>query len=370
MHNFRNYVKLELKFNSNLILFIGKNAQGKTNILESIFLSCTGRSHRTSKDRELIRWGQDFAAVKILVEKKIGPSMIEILIKNREKKKILINGIPAQRIGELMGHLNCVMFSPEDLKLVKEGPVERRRFMDMELSQIKPQYFYHLQKYIGILNQRNSLLKEINQKPYLRKTLPVWNEQLAEIGSYIIYQRHLFVEKLKNIAREIHQEISHHSEDFNIEYKSSIDYKSVQPEIIQNNFLKSLEENEEEDISRCITSRGCHRDDLIFTINDIDIRTYGSQGQQRTAVLSLKLAELELMFQETGEYPVLLLDDVMSELDSTRKKMLFQYLNKVQTFITATELESLPLSDMKDLKVIKIHQGEAVGPVENSGLLV
>lgn len=359
LNNYRNYIKLELNFNSNLIVFMGKNAQGKTNILESIYLSCTGRSHRTPKDRELIRWGENHSYIRTIVEKTEGSNYIEILIHNKQKKKIKINGIEAQRLGELMGHLNGVIFSPEDLKLIKEGPVERRRFMDMEISQVKPKYFYYLQRYNKVLFQRNNLLKDIQKNPGLKKTLPVWDEQIAETGSYITYTRIQFVRKLADISREIHKKLSFGTEELQVVYKSSIPFKNEELNEIQENFLSILQQNQTSDIERGSTLYGCHRDDIILMVNGFDVRTYGSQGQQRTVALSLKLSELELMYQESGEFPILLLDDVMSELDPYRQRMLLEYLNKVQTFITVTDLTSVSISNSIDMEIYKIEQGEA-----------
>lgn len=359
LRSFRNYDSLELEFGSNLIFFIGCNAQGKTNILESIFLSCTGRSHRTSRDRELIKRGHDRSLVKTRVEKLRGVSEISIYLSSTEKKAVSINGTPAKRMGELMGHLNCVMFSSEDLKIIKEGPVERRRFMDMEISQIKPKYFYFLQQYNRILNHRNYLLKEIQRKPALEKTLPVWNEQLAETGTYITVQRKNFVNSLQNIAREIHKKLSCNTEDLAIVYKSSVPLGTGDIREIKENFLKELEQRQADDIQRGITGIGCQRDDMLTTINGEDTRIFGSQGQKRTVVLSLKLSELEFMYRETGEYPLLLLDDVMSELDPFRQAMLIEYIGKVQTFITTTDLNQLKaVSDLKG-QMFHIEAGQA-----------
>ncbi len=358
LNNYRNYTRLGLKFNSNRILFIGKNAQGKTNILEAIFLACTGRSHRTSKDNELILWGQESCNLKIIVEKKIGLSSIEIILSKKERKKININGIPVQRLGQLMGNLNGVIFSPEDLKLVKEGPSERRRFMDMEISQIRPQYFYYLQQYNRILNHRNNLLKEINNKPILENTLSIWNGQLAETGAFIIKQRYEFAEKLAEIAKEIHKRISFGVEELNIKYKASVPIKAPELKNIEKDFLETLEEYQNEDIRRGNTSIGCHRDDLNFEINGIDVRTFGSQGQQRTVALSLKLSELKLMHKETGEYPVLLLDDVMSELDEDRQKKLFEELGDIQTFVTATDFKSIPPVELRKFHIYEVIGGK------------
>ncbi|MDD2502373.1 MAG: DNA replication/repair protein RecF [Clostridia bacterium] len=367
LSNYRNYDHLALTFHADLICFIGSNAQGKTNILESIFLSCTGRSHRTPRDRELIQWGKEEALVRTKVNKQLGISEIAIGLFSSEKKKILINQSPADRMGELMGHLNSVIFSPEDLKLVREGPQERRRFMDMELSQVKPKYFYHLQQYNRVLNQRNRLLKEIPYKPSLMNTLPVWDKQLAEAGSYIIMQRQLFCDSLHTIAGEIHKHITRDSEKLSVEYKPSIAFykETANQEEIQKNFLKELEHKHMDDTKRGTTSRGCHRDDIVFQINDKDVRIFGSQGQKRTTVISVKLSELEFMVQETGEYPLLLLDDAMSELDSSRKKMILKYIDKVQTFVTLTDLDQLPDLKDKSRQVFQVKSGEVI-PIESS----
>ena len=358
--NYRNYNHLALSFHADLVLFIGSNAQGKTNILESIFLSCTGRSHRTPRDRELIKWGEEEALVRTKVDKQVGSSEIAIGLFAHDKKKVLINQSPAARLGELMGHLNSVLFSPEDMKLVREGPAERRRFMDMELSQVKPRYFYHLQQYNRILGHRNHLLKEIPRKPSLMNTLPTWDQQLAEAGSYIIHQRRLFVDSLQKIARDIHSRITHGKEDLTLMYKSSIPFQKGTIEEIREQFLKELTARHKEDAERGSTGKGCHRDDIVFQINGVDVRIFGSQGQKRTTVLSIKLSELEFMAQETGEYPLLLLDDAMSELDTSRQKMVLEYISKAQTFITLTDLNQIPVLLKDNKQVFQIQAGNAI----------
>lgn len=362
LSNYRNYDKLALSFHADLICFIGSNAQGKTNILESIFLSCTGRSHRTPRDRELIQWEKEEALIRTKVNKQLGASEIAIGLSNTDNKKILINQSPVARMGELMGHLNSVIFSPEDLKLVREGPQERRRFMDMELSQVKPKYFYHLQQYNRVLNQRNRLLKEIPYNSSLMNTLSVWDGQLAEAGSYIIMQRRLFCDALQAIAGEVHKHITHGTEELSLLYKSSIPFnkETASQEEIKENFIKELERKHMDDIERGTTSRGSHRDDIVFQINGTDVRTFGSQGQKRTTVLSIKLSELEFMAQETGEYPLLLLDDAMSELDYSRQKMILKYIDKVQTFITLTDLNQIPELKGKSRQVFQINSGKAI----------
>ena len=359
LRNFRNYDNLELSLNSDLILFVGPNAQGKTNILESIFMACTGRSHRTSRDRELIQWGKQEALIRTKVDKELGASEIAILLQAQDHKKVMINQSPASRMGELMGHLNSVMFSPDDLKLIREGPSERRRFMDMELSQIRPKYFYYLQQYNRVLNHRNNLLKSIQSNPSLKDTLPVWDNQLAEAGSYIIYERKLFIDSLQVIAQEIHSKMTQGTEKLTLEYKPSIPYQTGTMDEIRQQFLKVLTQRHKDDIDRGLTGKGCHRDDLVFQINGSDVKVYGSQGQKRTTVLSLKFSELEYMFKETGEYPLLLLDDALSELDQDRQQMLMEYIGKVQTFITLTDVNQIPEQKRKNAQIFKIQSGTA-----------
>ncbi len=359
LRNYRNYENLELSFDSDLVIFAGKNAQGKTNILEAIFLSCTGRSHKTSKDRELIKWGKGEAFVRTRVLRQQGIREISIGLFANEKKKVFINRNPVSRIGELMGHLNSVLFSPDDMKLIREGPSERRRFMDMELSQVQPAYFYYLQQYNRVLNQRNKLLKEIQKKPSLISTLSVWDEQLADAGSYIILQRKLLCDSLQIIAQEIHHRITQGAEKMLIIYKPSVSFNNADRKEVKKNFLRELEIRRTYDLERGITSKGCHRDDLLFQINGMDVRTYGSQGQMRTIVLSLKLSELEFMFRETGEYPLLLLDDAMSELDPIRQQMVLEYIGKAQTFITLTDMGQIPAFEKKNMQVFIIEAGKA-----------
>jgi DNA replication and repair protein RecF len=358
LNNFRNYKQVTVGFDCKKVLLTGKNAQGKTNILESIFLACTGRSHRTTKDSELIRLGQESCSLRIEVERKTAQFSIDINISRKDKKKIQINGMAIQRIGQLMGHLNGVMFSPEDMKIVKEAPSERRRYMDMEISQIKPQYFYYLQQYNRILIHRNNLLKQINKNGSLKKMLGVFDEQLAEAGAFIIKERYVFIKKLSAVAKEIHKKISSDTEELGISYKPSVKVQNYDIESIQQEFLSALEKIHPEDIQRGNTGVGCHRDDISFELNGMDVKIFGSQGQQRTVALSLKLSDIELMYGETGEYPVLLLDDVMSELDEERQSKLFQEIGEVQTFVTATDFRSIPPEELKKFEIFVINEGK------------
>lgn len=302
-------------------------------------------------------WSEKEAYIKTEVQKSIGSSVIEIRLSKDEKKRITINGMQINRMGELMGHLNSVIFSPEDLKLIKEGPIERRRYIDMGLSQVKPKYFYYLQQYNRVLNQRNNLLKSIKDNHSLKKTLSVWNHQIAEVGSYIILERLLFCSALKKITHEIHKELSYNTEDLSLEYSTSIPVDDWSIDNIKQKFQEALEESEQKDIERGSTSIGCHRDDIKIMINGKNARIFGSQGQQRTGALSLKLSVLDFMKKETGEYPILLLDDVMSELDSHRQRMLLDYISKVQTFITTTDIDSIKKLDHIDKDIYLIDNG-------------
>lgn len=339
-----------------MIVLVGRNAQGKTNILESIVYTCTGRSHRTSKDREVIRWGEDFSYIRAIVEKSIGKNIIEIGLSKTEKKMININGTAAKRIGELMGNINGVLFSPEDLNLIKGGPSERRKFLDMEISQISPKYFYNLQKYNRILAQRNNLLREMYKNPSMEKGLDVWSQQLASIGAYIVHERSKFIERLMEISGDIHNALTFGKEKLSIEYTPSIVQKPELQDTAEH-FLDILNQNQSRDIDRGMTLRGCHRDDIVFTINHIDTRVYGSQGQQRTVVLSLKLAEVDIMREFTGETPILLLDDVMSELDEYRQKMLIDSIGDVQTIITTTDLKDISTIKGRDYYIYRVDNG-------------
>jgi DNA replication and repair protein RecF len=359
LNNYRNYEQISIQFGGKKVLITGKNAQGKTNILEAIFLACTGRSHRTSKDYELIRFGQESCRVRVEAEKKTAQFSIDINISRKDKKKIKINGMTIQRMGQLMGHLNGVMFSPEDLKIVKEAPSERRRYMDMEISQIKPQYFYYLQQYNRVLIHRNNLLKQIKKNDELKKMLGIFDQQLAEAGAFIIQKRYEFISKLSNIAKEIHKKLSSDAEELTIRYKPSIrirNYEDIRS--IQEDFLAETERMYWEDIQRGNTGVGCHRDDISFELNGMDVRIFASQGQQRTVALSLKLSDIELMYGETGEYPVLLLDDVMSELDEERQIKIFQELGDVQTFVTTADYRSIPSAELEKFEILVINEGK------------
>lgn len=340
--NFRNYEEQSVSFHEKVNLIMGKNAQGKTNLLESLYMMSLGKSFRTSKDVEMINFHQDFCRIKSTTSKENRELDIEIVIA-KEGKQIKIDGIRCSKNADLLEHVYMVVFSPEDLKIVKDEPEKRRKFIDRELCQLKPVYYQNLARYKKVLQHRNKLLKEQVVKPEM---LTVWNEGLAEYGAKIILERAKFIEKLDQISKEINLGITNGKESLFLSYESSIPCCTSFSDQKQT-FLKKLEENQKKDLIKRTTSCGPHKDDLKISVENIDIRHFGSQGQQRTAALSLKLAEIRLIKEETGEDPILLLDDVLSELDMERQRFLIHSLSNVQLFITTTELseemrQSLP----------------------------
>lgn len=349
--NFRNYENQTINFENGLNLLVGKNAQGKTNLLEAVFLCSIGKSARTTKDKELIRFGCDYAYIKIIFETIAGNKDIEIIISQNTNKTVKINGVPIRKIGELMETLNTIYFSPDELKIIKDGPSDRRKFMDIDISQVSKTYFYLLTRYENILNQRNKLLKITQNYNTLLDTISIWDSQLAEVGAKIIISRIKFIKMLSEKASEVHKILTNNKETLSIEYSGLI---GTSVEELKNKFLSALQENYEKDFNLKYTSVGPHRDDLKIKINNLDVRSMGSQGQKRTVALSLKLAELEIFKQEQNEYPVLLLDDVLSELDETRRKTLLELSKKVQTILTCTEYSE----NVSPNKIFKINNGQ------------
>lgn len=354
--NFRNYSILDLKLNDGLNVFTGENAQGKTNIIEGIYLSSCLKSHRTSKDRELIKWNNDKAYVKVYAEKKYENTSVEILLSSDDKKAVKVNGVKLSRFSDAVGNINAVIFSPEDLKLLKDGPAVRRKFIDNEISQTRPKYHYALLQYNRILMQRNNLLKFMNKSTKLRTEIEVFSEQLAEYGSFIIQARYEYIKKLSLIARLIHRKITDGNEEIEVSYQSD-SYNCTDKSEIKNYLLKYYTESLNEDIEKGYTLKGPHRDDILIKINGIDARVYGSQGQQRSSALSLKLSELEIIKSEVGEYPILLLDDVLSELDNKRQTLLINSLQDVQTIITCTSINEVKEYRFKSRNIFKVEGG-------------
>ncbi|MDO4565170.1 MAG: DNA replication/repair protein RecF [Clostridia bacterium] len=356
LYHFRNYARLELRPDSGLCVLTGPNAAGKTNILEAVFLCALGRSHRTSHDGELIRNGVEEGLVELELETSFGRRVIRIELRFKERKRVFLDGQPIERSGELMGALNVVMFSPEDLALVKDGPAERRRFLDMELSQLQPAYYYTLQQYNAALKQRNILLKDPDMLS--SGTLEQWDVQLSRLGASITISRANFCEELKTVAKRLHDKMSGGKEQLSVAYRPSLPAVPQRQlcEAMQDALLDSLER----DLYRGFTSVGPHKDDIALALDGLDVRTFGSQGQQRTTALSLKLSEIELTRRIRGENPVLLLDDVFSELDAQRQALLLKTVEGCQTFVSCTHLEELAKAGAGQMQVYGVNDGSVV----------
>lgn len=353
LKNYRNYETLSLEFDEGTNIFYGDNAQGKTNILEAVYLCGTTKSHRGSKDREMIRFASEEAHIRMYVKKDGVSRRIDMHLKKTKPKGIAIDGIPIKRASELFGILNIVFFSPEDLNIIKNGPGERRRFMDLELCQLNKLYLSDLSNYNHILNQRNKLLKDIAFQESLKSTLEVWDEQLAHYGKSIIEARSAFVEEMNSIIEGIHSSITGEREKLQLVYE---------PNVPGERLLAELTGNREKDCRFKMTGTGPHRDDLCVKINGIDIRKYGSQGQQRTAALSLKLSEIYMVKKIIKDMPVLLLDDVLSELDSNRQNYLLGSISHVQTMITCTGLDDFIDRRFHMNKIFKVVEGSVYCP--------
>ena len=351
LKNFRNYDELHLEFNKNINFIIGNNAQGKTNLLEGIFMSSIGKSFRTSKDTEMIMFDKDFCKINIKAEKELFPIEVEILLKKDQGKFIKVDGVNISKTSDLLENIYIVIFSPEDLKIVKDEPEKRRKFIDRELCLLKPSYYNNLSNYKKVLQQRNTYLKEKNVDS---SVLDIWDMQLSHYGAKLIEERKIFIEKINIISNKIHSNITNRKEFLKIEYDPNIKYE----ENIETKLYNSLKKSFENDIRLRTTTIGPHRDDIQFFIDDINVRNYGSQGQQRTAALSLKLAELELIKEESGESAILLLDDVMSELDATRQEFLIKSLSDIQLFITTTDITDSLKKVISKGKIYTIEKGK------------
>lgn len=359
LKNYRNYKETKVTFENKVNVILGENAQGKTNLIEAIYVLAMAKSHRTTKDKELIFWDEEFASIRGKVMKRNSPLSLDITISSKGKKAKL-NSLEQRKLSEYIGATNVVMFAPEDLNLVKGAPQVRRRFIDMEIGQITPVYLYHLGKYQKILQQRNHLLKELQFNKKNMMMLDVMNTQLIDAGAKVIQKRLSFLKMLQQFAEEIHSEISRNKEQLLLKYKPSFNV-SEEAELskIEEGFFSALEHLTEKEIQRGTTLIGPHRDDIAFLINERDVQTYGSQGQQRTTALSVKLAEIELIRDKVGEYPILLLDDVLSELDDYRQSHLLNTIQgKVQTFVTTTSVDGINHQTLREASTFYIEQGQ------------
>jgi len=351
--DFRNLSLSDISFKQGVNILYGDNAQGKTNILEAVYFCALGRSVRADNNRELVRFNADEAHIQVDVCRENYSFTIDAHIKisgNKSTKTLSIDKSPVKNTREIFGRLMVVLFSPEDLRLIKAGPAERRRFMDMEICQLSPVYYSHLRDYHRALKQRNGLLKQLRRDRSYQDSLSIWDEQLNISGCRVMRTRSAFVNKISVIAREIHGNITGGKEELSLTYQPNI----TQPE----NYVKQMQKSHERDIQSGTTSVGIHKDDILFTINGIPARNFGSQGQQRTAALSAKLAEIEIMRSGAKSTPILLLDDVLSELDGSRQRFLLTQILDLQTILTCTGLEDVLAKNVSDANIMRVKSGE------------
>jgi DNA replication and repair protein RecF len=348
LKDYRNYDHLSMEFHNGINILYGDNAQGKTNILESIYICGTTKSHKGSKDKEIIKMNKDESHIRMFVERDNVTHKIDMHLKKNKPKGVAIDGIPIKKSSELFGIINIVFFSPEDLSIIKNGPSERRRFIDLELCQLDKVYLYNLTNYNKIINQRNNLLKQISFNRKLLDTLNIWDIQLIDYGTKVIERRNLFIQQLNEIVYEIHKRLSGEKEELILQYE---------PNVSTNDFKDKLMNSLERDIVLKMTNVGPHRDDMSFLNGTMDLRKFGSQGQQRTSALSLKLAEIELVKKITKDKPILLLDDVLSELDRKRQNYLLNNINDIQTIITCTGLEEFITNRMNCDTIYHVVEG-------------
>ena len=347
LQNFRNYKNLNLHLNNGINIFYGDNAQGKTNIIESIFLCSIGRSFRTSKEKEIITLGENFTQINIDFKKNDRSGNIKYEISN--KKKIEINGVKIKKLSELLGNVNVVVFTPDDINIIKGGPSGRRKFLDIMIGQLKPNYVYNLNMYLKYLEQRNNYLKQIKTDNKSDQMLEIWNEKLADYAEKVYNYRIKFINLIKEKINNVHNDITDKNEKIEIEYIS--DY------VNKEQFKRLLYNSQKNDLFRGFTTKGIHKDDFTIKINDKLVSSYGSQGQHRTAILSLKICELKIIYDEIGEYPILLLDDFMSELDEKRRKNLLNNIKDIQVIITCTEKMNL---DNLNYNSYHVRNGEII----------
>ncbi|MCI8273844.1 MAG: DNA replication/repair protein RecF [Clostridia bacterium] len=333
--NFRNYSNQKIKLQKNINVFFGENAQGKTNIIESIFLGSIGKSFRTKKEKELIKFNEENAVVDISFKKIDREGKIQI--KLGEKKQVFLNGIKIKKLSELLGNINTVIFTPEDINILKGGPENRRKFLDIMISQLRPNYIHVLTLYSKTLEQRNNYLKQIKLENKDENLLDIWDEKLVEYGIKIFEYRMEFIKKIQKKILNIHKEITENREEIEIKYFSDANTRQ--------NFINELKSRRKLDIIKGFTTKGVHRDNFVIYINGKEVNVFGSQGQHRTAILSLRLSELKIVYDEIGEYPILLLDDFMSELDSKRRINFLENIKDIQVIITCTDKLTLEKLD-------------------------
>ena len=349
LKNFRNYENLSLSLNKGINIFFGDNAQGKTNIIESIYIAGKTKSHRGSFDRDMIKYGEEESHIRVIACRHDIDYRIDVHLKKNKSKGIAVNMMPVKKAGDLFQVVNLVLFSPEDLNIVKDGPSARRKFINLELSQVDKIYYKDLCDYTKCLTQRNALLKNINLKKAVEDELDIWDEQLSYFGKKVSLRRYSFISELNEIIRDIHFRITGGKENLKLCYE---------PNLSGENFSDILKKNREKDLKYQTTNSGPHRDDVCIMINDRDVRVFGSQGQIRSAALSLKLAEISIIRDKNNDVPVLLLDDVLSELDRQRQKLLLSEINGLQTIITCTGLDDFVNNSFEADKLFNVVNGK------------
>lgn len=346
LSNFRNYENQTINLDKNINIIYGNNGEGKTNILESIFVCALGKSFRASKEKELIKIGKDFAKINLDFQKNDRCGNIKINIE--DKKSVYLNDIKLNKTSELLGNIYVVLFNPDDINILKQGPANRRRFLNIMISQLRPNYVYILNNYMKTLEQRNTYLRQIKYENKKEDLLEIWDDKLAELGEKIYLYRKDFIEKIIVKINKIHENITNQREFIKILYNSNC--------LDKKNFLEKLKKNRALDIQKGFTSVGIHRDDFSIYINDKLVNVYGSQGQQRTVIISLKLSELEIIYDEIGEKPILLLDDFMSELDKNRREYILSNIIENQIIITCTDKLNLK----NNAKFFKVENGKVL----------
>ncbi len=367
LENYRNYDLSKIEFDKNINIILGENAQGKTNLLDSLYISAFGKSFRTSNSNEIVSFKKEYCKIKTYFNKFDEDEEIEIYIDKKGKKAFKLNGVNLKKYKDVLDNIITVIFSPEDLKIIKEEPEKRRKFIDKEISQLKFSYLDNLIKYKKVLSQRNAFLKDINKNEKIKEVL---DAQLIKYGSEIIYERINFIKKLEEISKQLHNKLTGEKENLKITYLSDIPLnnilqeekndKKIYIEKIKEIYKREVEKNKNRDFLYKTTSKGPHRDDIKVEINGVDARKYGSQGQQRTVALSLKLSEIIILKEEKKESPILLLDDVFSELDIGRQNFLIETLKDVQIFITTTEISKRVLEKLDRVRVLKIEKGNLI----------
>lgn len=345
LKNYRNFEEIHINFDDVLNIFIGDNGQGKTNLLESVYLCSIGRTFRLNSESDLIRFGDTKSEISLSMVRDGVDKKIDMVLEKNKSKQVRINGVKLEKTSEMIGFLSNVIFTPDDMKIIKGSPAERRKFVNIDISQIKPKYKYLLKNYNKIVMQRNNLLKNYCTNQSNKDIISIWNEYMVNTGTEIICYRAMYIDTMKKYAQDIYADICGHRESLSVAYRNDV-YGSdgMSKSDIRESFTEKLKKGIDREIKLGVSLYGPHKDDIIIKINGKEFKYFGSQGQQRSAVLALKLAEIEIIKEETGEYPVLLLDDVLSELDSKRKGYLIEYIKNIQTIITTTDD-----NDMRDL---------------------